>query len=206
LNRGVLILSETTKKTEDTRKGYQEDKMTIKTRLTRTVGMMGAAALAVPMLLNVTTASAAYTAPSTTPITAAGFILMAGGQKIASFQEMAGINAQVEPREFIYGDPQGRIVHTKQFGKTTPPEVTLKRGLDDGKALWAWHQLVLSGTATARQTATIQAIAPSGRVVFSWTLVNAWPKKIEISGMKAVSADVLVETVTLVADHITINN
>jgi len=77
-------------------------------------------------------------------------------------------------------------VHTKQFGKTKPPTVTLKRGLDTETYMWAWHQAVLLGDPAARKTCSLQLFAASvspksGQPLITYLLENAWPSKLEIA-------------------------
>ena len=93
-------------------------------------------------------------------------------------------------------------MHTKQYGKTKPPQVTLKRGLDPETYMWAWHQAVLQGEPTARKTCSLQLFAASqspksGQPIITYVLENAWPSKLEIAGMKAGATEVVTETVVL---------
>src|SRR5215469_3701237 len=92
--------------------------------------------------------------PVNSVITAARFIVSIDGHD-TSFSELSGINSEVESSEYISVDPQGNISHSKQFGKTKPPTITLKRGVDNDTTMWAWHQLVLIADPSARKTATL---------------------------------------------------
>lgn len=104
--------------------------------------------------------------------------------KIA-FSELQGITSKVVPSEYIYNDHQGRTVHTKQFGKTEPPTITLRRGLDlDGNTkLLAWHLMARRGDPTARGDGTLAIIDVGGEIKYQ--LVNGWCQELVISGMKA---------------------
>jgi phage tail-like protein len=144
-------------------------------------------------------------------ISAARFILStATGNGKWSFQEMSSINMEVEPHEFIYCKPDGSIEHTKQFGKTKPPSVTLKKMMDEDTTLWGWHMAVQLGSDAARIDCSLFAYkagtaAPTSKdQVFEWKLINAWPSKIDLAGLKANSTDTPLLTVTLACDWITI--
>ena len=150
-------------------------------------------------------------APSTTPvISGAHFAIGVDGTDIAIFSELSGINSEVEAVEYISANStkNGLIEHTKQFGKTKPPKVTLKRGLDGSKAIWAWHEMVMNGDVTAITTCHLKLLsqaADSGgepKIKITYVLENAWPSKVDIAGMKAGASDIIMETVEIVCDSI----
>ena len=128
--------------------------------------------------------------------------------KIA-FQELGGINSEISIEQYIAADPGGFINHSKQFGVVKPPTVTLKRGLDNSLALWAWHQMAVAGKPTARADYLTLEIyggglpsIQSGRPLMTYTLQNAWCAKINISSAKA-GEGFLTEDVLIACDRIT---
>lgn len=141
-----------------------------------------------------------------TVMSASTFVIQVDGIQVASFSELSGISTEVEPVEYISTGPEG-ILHTKQYGKTKPPTVTLRRGMDTETYMWAWHQAVLQGEPTARKTCSLQLFAAaqspkSGQPIITYILENAWPSKLEISGMKAGATELVTETVVLHCDQI----
>ena len=149
---------------------------------------------------------AAVASGNPTVMTASSFVIQVDGVQVATFSELSGINTEVEPVEYIATGPHG-IVHTKQYGKTKPPQITLKRGLDTETYMWAWHQAVLQGDPAARKTCSLQMFAASqspkaGQPLITYVLENAWPSKLEISAMKAGATEVVTETVVLHCDQI----
>lgn len=127
---------------------------------------------------------------------------------VASFSELAGINSEVEQTEYMQagekGPEFGRFV-----GKTKPPSVTLKRAMSTGKDttwIWEWHQQARAGSPAAYRTTTFMLYGagsdPSQQPAMSYMLVNAFPSKVEIAGMKAGATEVVVQTVTLQCDEI----
>lgn len=134
-------------------------------------------------------------------ITAARFIVSID-QVETAFSELSGINSEVESSEYISVDPQGNIVHTKQYGKTKPPTVTLKRGVDNNGQMWVWHQQVLQGLPSGRKSATLTLQDAQGNNFQKYVLEGAWLSKLEIGGLKAGDSAVVVETVQIVCDYI----
>ena len=137
-------------------------------------------------------------------------IQIPGGFKLQqiAFQELGGINSEVGIEPYIASDPAG-ISHTKQFGLVKPPTVTLKRGLDESLALWAWHQMAVAGNPAARAPYVSLDIYGGGLAkirdqppLMSYTLVNAWCAKINISSAKA-GEGFLTEDVVIACDAIT---
>ncbi len=130
------------------------------------------------------------------PITASRFSITIDGVQIAVFSELSGIRTEIEPVELK--DPGGEKVPRR-----IPPAVTLKRGMNQDMGMNAWHEAVLTGQmAQARKSCSLVMYSTSGAPVARFFLKNAWPSKIEISGLKAGSNEVLMETVTLVCDEL----
>jgi phage tail-like protein len=82
--------------------------------------------------------------------------------------------------------------------------VVLKRGIDGDNALWLWHQLALRGIDSARVSAAITARAADGTVLEQYELTNAWPTKVATQGPVKGEAGVVVNSVTIVCDVITV--
>src|SRR5579859_7950764 len=126
-----------------------------------------------------------------------------------NFSEMTNIAVEVEPHEFIYCDPDGAVQHTKQYGKTKPPNVTLKKPMDTDRLLWSWHDSVQLGNLGAKLDCTLSVyragspdLPPGEAAMFIWFLQQAWPSKIDVSGMKAGQGEAGTLTVTFACDLI----
>jgi phage tail-like protein len=137
-------------------------------------------------------------------------IQITGGFKMENiaFQELGGINSEIQIEQYISADATGFVNHTKQFGVTKPPTVTLKRGLDNSLVLWAWHQMAIAGDPLARASYLSLDIYGGGlqnikdhQPSMSYTLVNAWCAKINISSAKA-GEGIMTEDVTIACDMI----
>lgn len=114
------------------------------------------------------------------PLTAARFSLTVDGHEIASFSELQGINSRV-----------------------TPPTIVLKRGKSASMEMQSWHEAVQAGEmAAARKSASLVMYDYDGKPIATYHLTNAWPSKIEIGALKAGASEILMETVTIVAERI----
>lgn len=135
-------------------------------------------------------------------ITAARFSITIDGYEIASFSELVGITTSVDVVDFIESSDK-EIIMKKLPGKRTPPTLTLKRGKNNSMELWTWHESVLYGDmAAARKSCSLVMYDVGGKPVARYHLEHAWPSKIEIGGLKAGASEVLMESVTIVCEHI----
>ena len=135
-------------------------------------------------------------------ITAARFAITIDGSEIASFSELQGITTQVDVVDFIESSDK-EVIMKKLPGKRTPPTVMLKRGKNSSMELWAWHEAVLMGDmALARKSCSLVMFDVGGKAVARYHLEHAWPSKIEIGALKAGASEVLMESVTIVCEHI----
>jgi phage tail-like protein len=135
-------------------------------------------------------------------ITAARFSIVIDGYQIASFSELIGISTEVEPVELLESTEK-EVMLKKLPGKKKPPTLTLKRGKNQSMELWLWHEAVLMGDIiAARKSCSLVMYATDGTPVARYHLEMAWPSKLEVGALKAGASEVLMETVTLVCEHI----
>jgi phage tail-like protein len=124
------------------------------------------------------------------------------GYEIATFSELSGIIAEVEPLDYWATDPSGVQVN-KLPGKIKPPTVTLKRGMNGSLELWAWHEAVRTGNMNAaRRSCSLTMFNAEGKPVAKYWLEKAWPSKMDLAGLKAGASEALMETVTLTCEYI----
>jgi phage tail-like protein len=135
-------------------------------------------------------------------LTAARFSITIDGYEIASFSELMGITTEVEAVDFLESTDK-EVVFKKLPGKRKPPTLTLKRGKNTSMELWAWHEAVLHGNiVAARKSCSLIMYNYDGAPVARYHLEHAWPAKLEVSPLKAGASEVLMETVTIVCEHI----
>ena len=164
--------------------------------------VLGGALLAAAAIGAWTSASQGAT-PNEDPIAASRFGISVDGVQLAIFSELAGISSGVDAEDIEWISSRDGTVTVKLPGKRTPPTVTLDRGLTRSLELSAWHELVILGDVAARKNVTLTMFNDAGEPVARYHLENAWPAKLETSGLKAEDgSSALIETVTLVCDHI----
>lgn len=123
-------------------------------------------------------------------VSAAQFRLEVPPNPPIALSEISGINSRVGSTEYIFNDPKtGESFHTKQFGKTEPPTVIVKRGLDHSgnNVLLTWHAAARAGRRDGVLDVSL-VIAPVGGGKDSeivYLLEKAWIQELNISAMKA---------------------
>lgn len=141
-------------------------------------------------------------APPQQPITAARFSITVDGYEIASFSELQGIKTEIKTVDWVESGEKG-LLQTKMPGNPELATLQFKRGQNASMELWAWHEAARMGQMDqARKTASLVMYDPAGKPVARYHLENAWVPKIEIGSLKAGSNEVLMESVTLVCDHL----
>jgi phage tail-like protein len=162
------------------------------------LGVVLAIAAAGAALTAATEGTAAGADPGGTndPLTAARFELTIDGHSLAVFSELQGIASGFAPGELELTDRRLRVP-----GKRTPPTLTLKRGLTRSLELAAWHELALSDNAAARKNVSLTMYDPTGDPVVRYHLTDAWPALLVVDSLAAGASEVLMETVTIVAEN-----
>lgn len=124
---------------------------------------------------------------------------------IAQFKEVSGLAMEIKVIEHEELTPGGKPVLVQLPGRVKPSPVTLKRGTTDDKGWWEWINSVHSGDiTTARRNCSIvlydYALGEKAR----FNIMNAWPSKVSISGLKAGGTEVVIEECTLVHEGLEI--
>jgi phage tail-like protein len=154
-------------------------------------------ALVVCGVLAAVTAGATWAAIGDDQTAVARFSLTSEGNEIASFSDLGGIVSGIDPSALELAG--GTI---KLPGKRVPPTVTLTRGMTSSAELWSWHDAALSGAPGGRKDVDLVMYSTDGTPVARYHLVHAWPSKLQIGALKAGASEVLMETVTIVCEHI----
>ena len=124
------------------------------------------------------------------------FSLQLGDGIEAKFQEVNGLQTEVEPSEFRHLD------HPKISGVFKSTDVTLRRGVVARDSdLWNWLKEVNANTPK-RRTVTVSLNEATGKRPRVWRLKNAWPKKIAVNDFKAEGNEVAIETLELAHEGI----
>jgi len=126
----------------------------------------------------------------------------------ADFSELGGIVSEVEQTEYMEAGPVGALF-SRHAGRSRPPTIVLRRAMRTGPSstwLWTWHQFARQSLPTMHRDCSLTLFGPgddlagSGRMTY--LLMNAWPTKLELGGVKAGGTEVIVQTVTLQCDDL----
>jgi phage tail-like protein len=129
-------------------------------------------------------------------------------QGSADFAELAGIVSEIEQTEYMEAGPVGALF-SRHAGRSKPPTIVLRRAMRSDIStgwLWLWHQAARQSLPTMHRDCTLTFFGPgddlsgTGRVAYQ--LMNAWPAKVELGGVKAGGTEVVVQTVTLQCDEL----
>jgi phage tail-like protein len=127
------------------------------------------------------------------------FQVQIGGESYA-FSEVSGL--AIEYETITYRDGLGPV---HMPGMDTPVDLTLKRGIVKGDSfLMDWLTSIKMNTVN-KQDITISLMDEEQKnPVVVWTVINAFPKKIEAPTFDATSNEVAIETLELMADDLKI--
>lgn len=127
------------------------------------------------------------------PIPTFHFVVTIDGTDVP-FQEVSGLDAEFDVMEYRNGNSP-KYSTVKMPGLKKSGDVTLKKGMfKDDTALNDYFAKV-NMNVVARSTITISLVDESNKNLFTWTLTNAFPKKITGTSMNAKSSDVAIEEI-----------
>ncbi len=134
------------------------------------------------------------------------FMVEWGGTRIG-FTEVSGLAFETEVIEYREGNSP--VYHkTKQPGLTKYGNITLKRGVFLGDfdmyKLWRKTMMFQEGKEKFRQDITIKLLDEEHQPVISWMVNKAWPCKVEYADLKADANEIIIETMELVHEGLTI--
>jgi phage tail-like protein len=127
-----------------------------------------------------------------------------GGAKIG-FTEVTGLNVETDVIEYRDGaSPEYHKI--KMPGMQKFEKITLKRGTFKGDAqFYQWWNTVALNTIERRDL-TISLLNEAHEPVVVWKIKQAWPSKVVSGDLKADANEVLIESMELVHEGLTIQN
>ncbi|MEA2844538.1 MAG: hypothetical protein QOJ69_2209 [Actinomycetota bacterium] len=116
------------------------------------------------------------------------------GITIKAISEVSGLKMDQDVIEYKHNTPDGKYLVKKLPGRPKPGEVTLTRGLTADNSFDTWVKNSQFGKmADARKGGAIIVYDFEGNPIKRYKLENAWPKGLELSGLKAGDTSVLTE-------------
>lgn len=116
-------------------------------------------------------------AKPTTPYQGFNFqVSFDGGETFAGFSEVTGIGSETNAADYRTGNEMKYPIR-KVGGTRKSADITLKRGLINGKAFWNWIEQARVAAPTAKRTVTIALLDEARKPVKSWVMRGVTPMK-----------------------------
>ena len=117
------------------------------------------------------------------------------------FQEVTGLDVEVEMEPVKEGG-QNRFTHELPV-RTRYTDITLKRGLFMGSGITLWCKDAIENFVFVPTNLLISLLNPDHLPLQSWYVVNAVPKKWQVSGFNAEQNSVVIESLVLSYNYFT---
>jgi len=111
------------------------------------------------------------------------------------FQEVTGLTVTMESEQFKEGG-ENRFVHQLPV-RSSYSELVLKRGKFMGSGILHWCKNAIENFEFKPTNILISLLNDDHLPLYNWYVVNAVPKKLEISGFNAERSEVVIESLTL---------
>jgi phage tail-like protein len=117
------------------------------------------------------------------------------------FQEVSGLDVELE-MESIKEGGQNRFTHQLPI-RNRYTDITLKRGLFIGSGITLWCKNAIEDFVFVPTNVLISLLSPEHLPLQSWYVINAIPKKIQVSNFNAQENSVVVESLVLSYNYFT---
>jgi phage tail-like protein len=125
------------------------------------------------------------------------------GTAAGMFREVSGLSVETEVVEYRDGSTNDI---RKLPGRTTWPDIVLKRGFTGNTELYDWAMTYLRTGAVVRRSGSIIMSDQSGNQIARWNFHNAWPVKWDGPTLDASGAEVAIETLVLAHDGLSLSD
>lgn len=138
---------------------------------------------------------------ATYPLVAFRYAVSIDGADVG-FSEVTGLTLEYEIIKYRDGLSK-QLGEMKLPGRPKVTEVTLKRGLfASNNKFYEW--VMTNHNKLKRQDVTISLLDEESKPKMVWTLLSAWPSKVEGPSFKADANDVAIESITLAYEEMKI--
>jgi phage tail-like protein len=132
------------------------------------------------------------------------------GKDTIAFSEVSGLNITYQKTTYKESPAEAGKIGPRSFympAQLDAETLTLKKGLVPAKsqvALYDWINSI-SLNQVEKKDIVISLCDETGKAVVSWTVINAFPTKLDAPTFNASSNDAAIESMELTADGIIIN-
>lgn len=136
------------------------------------------------------------------PLPAFYFSVSWGENMNINFSEVSGLNVETQVIEYRDGASK-EYATMKMPGMQKYGNLTLKRGsLADDNGFFDWWNKVALNTIERRDV-TVSLLNEEHKAVITWNVKNAFPVKVDGGSLKSTGNEVLIETLELAHEGIT---
>ena len=129
------------------------------------------------------------------PFLTFNFAVEIGGVVVAAFNEVSGLQAEIEVQEYREGGVN-EYIHKLAGPARYPSSLSLKRGITDATELWDWYWDVMQGRVERKSISVV--LMDSAHVEKKrWNFKGAYPVKWVGPSLRASAAEVAIETLEL---------
>lgn len=120
------------------------------------------------------------------------------------FSDVSGLTQETQPIEYRDGLMPATTIALKRPGLKKVNNIMLKKGIvEKNNELFNWFNN--NGLPNVeRRDVTISLLNDEGNPVMIWTILQAWPSKVEGPGLKATGNDIAIESIELVHEGISV--
>lgn len=133
------------------------------------------------------------------PYQAFNFLVEIDGVTVAGFSEAAGLSTETDIVEYRNGDESITVRKLPGLKKFT--NITLTRGMTQGRELWDWRKRVEDGR-TERQPGAIVLLDEARQVALRWNWREGWPSKLEAPSFNAKNNETALEKLEIAVEHL----
>jgi phage tail-like protein len=143
------------------------------------------------------------------PLVSYNFFVTIDGITVAQFKECDGLSMTIkviEHREQMLSSPNlGVPLARKMPGSVSFEDITLRRGKIADQSFWKWiRDVQKGGIASARKTGSIIVYDWTGVAATTFQFRDGWPSMVEVGKLQAGSDSVLLETVRITHEELTV--
>lgn len=128
------------------------------------------------------------------PYVAFNYLIEIGGIRVGGFNEVSGLDAEIEPVDYRNGDED--FVARKLPGIKKFPNIVLKRGIIGDIDAFDWFRQAATGSVDRREGAIILRDERRNEVM-RWKFVRGWACKYTGPSLKGDSSAVAIESIEI---------
>ena len=117
------------------------------------------------------------------------------------FQEVSGLSVSAEFEALAEGG-ENRFIHQLPV-KLNYGDITLKRGTPLGSGVSWWARKALEDFEFSPVNLLISLLNDQHLPIYNWYVVNAIPKRLEVTGLNAMQSEIAIETLVLTYHYFT---